>query len=1199
MPEAAARLRQFIREVRRRWRRRVVLRALAQAAGLAAVPLLAVALLWRLFDVGATGVVLAVGAGIVLAIAGAALAARGVPAVPDERRVARYVEEAAAGAAAPLDDTVVSAVEALASPEPSPLTPSLVTQALRRLEDVDPARVVETSVLRRAAVGAVGAAALLVVAVGLFRAPFADAVQTTRLRLDPGAIALSVTPGDARVVLGDPITLRAAIDGPQGRALRRLSPVLVVTAGGAQREVPMAADGDGFAFAFESVDRTFDYRIRLGSAQSEAYTVSALSRPRVTRIDAHYEYPRFTALPPRDEEDAGDLYAPKGTRVRLTVHTDKPLAAGSLKLGTASEPQPMQVTGDTRLVADLELKTHDSYRLRLSDRDGLDADDGTEYFIRLVDDRPPDVRIARPGGDQKITPLEEVTIEARADDDYGIASFELVYRTPAGAEKVVPFERLEGSAVARIGSRQLHAEALGLQPGDVIGYYARARDVARGKAATTATSDMFFLEVRPFNEEFVLAQSQAMAGQGDPQVESLIDAQKQIIAATWNLERRGGAGRSAADIAALAAAQQELQTRAERLVRQSSGRSFEPFPQQIGLFQPRRRPAGAAAVAAAAAAMAKAAGELEAQRTQSAIPHEMAALQGLMQAQAEIRRRQVAQQQANGGGGGSGRQGQDLSALFDKELQRQQRTNYETRAQVETRPEAPAGDGALDRIRDLAKRQEELARRQRELAQASLAEAERRRQLEQLRREQARLQERAEQLEQQMQGRSGQQASASPGGQSPASGGQATPSGGRGGAAGGGGQASPLSRAREQMQRAADGLQRQSPGEAAASGSQAAEQLRQLERQLGGAQGSERNGATTAGELGLEAHQIAEAQRRVASEAGRLDAGAPAAAADALRRLAGEKERLADRVDALQQRADALASSGKGDETGRRPGRSADGADAAAAAAGAARQLRDQEVGEQMRAAAGRMRAAAGQGGAASPASGGAQAGEAATVSSDPVDPDAERRLAEALDGVARTLGNRDGSEASRLAAQLEESRALRDRLDTLERQIKEAESGGRDGRGGTAGRAGADGQRGDGQAGNGQGGTGQGGNGRPGADGLARLQRQYAETLQRARELGAASGGATGGRGGATPEEHQWSTSAPGNESFKQDFAAWDALRRDVDLALERYEAGLSARIVKSRAADRLSAGGSTRPPDAYDAAIARYYESLARPRK
>ena len=124
----------------------------------------------------------------------------------------------------------------------------------------------------------------------------------------------------------------------------------------------------------------------------------------------------------------------------------------------------------------------------------------------------------------------------------------------------------------------------------------------------------------------------------------------------------------------------------------------------------------------------------------------MAALKGLLQAQAEVRRREVAQQ-AGAAMGGLGRQGQDLSALFDKELQRQQRTNYETRSQSRDAARRQESESALDRIRDLARRQEELSRRQRELAQARRRRAEEmKRQLEKLTREQEELRQQAEEL---------------------------------------------------------------------------------------------------------------------------------------------------------------------------------------------------------------------------------------------------------------------------------------------------------------------------------------------------------------------------------------------------------------------------------------------------------------------
>src|SRR6185295_19057219 len=129
--------------------------------------------------------------------------------------------------------------------------------------------------------------------------------------------------------------------------------------------------------------------------------------------------------------------------------------------------------------------------------DGLHNPGDTEYFIRTLADRPPDVRVIRPAGDKQVTPLEEVTVEARADDDFGIAAFDLVYAVRGSAEKVVPF-RGDRSATGISGSRVIYLEDLGVQPGDFVTYFARARDVARGTRSSEGRSDIFFLEVKPF-----------------------------------------------------------------------------------------------------------------------------------------------------------------------------------------------------------------------------------------------------------------------------------------------------------------------------------------------------------------------------------------------------------------------------------------------------------------------------------------------------------------------------------------------------------------------------------------------------------------------------------------------------------------------------------------------------------------------------
>jgi hypothetical protein len=1156
-------LRTFIASVRRRWFASVLLRTVGLGALAGSVPLILALAVDRLTQPQGRALVLLAAGSLTLPLVLLGWSLYRMQRRPDDGRVARFIEEQAAlvPGAEPLDDAIVTAVGvALMAEERRPALHGLVVAAANhKLSGLTPSSIVPPSTLRRA--GLIAAVGMLVLGVATWRAipSLVAAAETAWLMWSPDSIQIDVLPGDTRVPAGGPVRIRAVVK-IAGRVLTRLEPTLTVSASGSQRTVPMPRHDSGFEFAFESVDRTFSYRITAGSRVSREFTVSALFPPKVKRIDAHYEYPSFTGLAPRDEEDSGDLYAPEGSRVRLRVHTDKPVESGVMSIADGAKTTAFRKTGKTELEAEIQLTKDEAYRVQLTDADGLRGGADTEYFIRLMDDRPPDVRILRPNGDQQVTPLEEVAIEARADDDYGIAAFELVYSVAGQPERTTPFSRLSGTNVAKLGAQLLPVEDLRVQPGDVITYYARARDIGRGKRPTETKSDMFFLEVRPFNEEFVSAQSQAMAGAGDPQLESLISAQKEIINATWNIERRSGVGRSAADVKAVSQAQQELRAKAEQMTRGARGTPVFQLPQQIS--QPgrlRTRATGADAVASAVKAMGLAVQQLDVEKTKEALPHEMAALQGLLQAQAEIRRRQVSQQANGASGNGYGRQGQDLSALFDKELQRQQRTNYENRSQIEERPDNQQEDSALDRIRDLARRLEDLSSRERELAKSQAPEEEQKRQLDRLTREQQELRERAEGLRRQLD--AANQARAN--GSSPQNGQRgAEGQPGRGASSSASGE---MRDATDEMRNAASELQRQDPSSAAARSQRAAEQLRQMEQRLrnGSAAGAQRAN----GDLRLEAQQLVDAQRRIADETSRLEKGEDGRGSpannDAKRRLATEKESLADRVDALERDARAM-SQGKGSQD-----------EAARAAGDTAADLRRQKIGERMRSSANEMRDGRGT------------AGERA---------EAERQIARALDQAVSRLGAGAGADARSLSQQLDESRAIRDRLDRLEEQIRQAESQGRSAQPGSA----SSGQnRGDARVNAGR----QNGSNGPGTGGrsLQQLREEYGRELARAREaLGKlAEGRPRDGLGGATPEEQVFSQSAPGNEAFKQDFSKWESLRKGVDLALERYESSVSHRLAKKLAEDRLSAGGSERGPDAYDQLIARYYESLARTKK
>ncbi|MDE3155256.1 MAG: hypothetical protein KGN76_09140, partial [Acidobacteriota bacterium] len=954
-----------------------------------------------------------------------------------------------------------------------------------------------------------------------------------------------------------------------------LVPTLEFGAGDRWRQAAMNApagtgDGGRFVLRFPSVTSAFNYRVVAGGVSSPAYRVTVLHPPHVARIDLRYEYPAGLGLPPRTDPDSGDIYAPPGTRVRLHVVTDEPVTSGTITRDGAA-PVALAAASPTALDGEIDVQEDDSYRVALADADGMKNAGDTEYFIRILAHRPPDVRIVRPARDRQVTPLEEVDIDAHADAEYGIRSFDLVYSLRGGPEHVAPFKTRRADGGGTDGRYEIALEDLQVKPGDLVSYYARAHDATRSGAAGEARSDIFFLEVQPFEETFTAAQSQtqALAGGQNRSIDDLVAAQKDIVVATWKLDRRSRAAerQSEQDVRSVGQAQGALKTRVEEQIGEFRGAMLRD-PRKPASADDSDAATAAEAMTKAAEAMGKATASLNAVKTAAALPDEMEALNQLLKAQADVRERQVSQQ-ASGGGRGDFRRNLDLSTLFDRELQRLQQTNYETPpSSQEQKP--TAGDRALDRIRDLARRQDELQRQQQDLAkrQAQMRPEELKRQLERLTRDQSELRQQAEDLARQLEQQEAQRQASS----------QGQSSGSRSAA----GQMQSASRA---MGQATGQLRRDNLEQASRQAGDAASQLQQLARQLEDSGPREADPMGRAlGDLRLQTRELADAERQMASQLSRLGQGGQAKggaqARDALRRLAGVKQRLADRTRQVEQGLRQLMKQGA---SGPGAGATRDQPREQALAA-AADELARQRVVARMRESAGEMQ-------------------QAAADPKKPIDPAArvaaEQQLAQALDKVSNALadaGATGSAEARKLADQLARVQQLRDRLDAVQRQMDQL--AGRAG-GPQAARPPATGDRPSSSAAPGrQGREGGGEGGTTPADEMGRLRQlrdELMQSLQQARQLADGERDAPQAGLGFTPEGQEMVLSAPGTEAFKQDFARWGSLRRNATAALERLETSLSQKLQAQVSKDRLAAGGDDRVPARYQSLVDSYFKALA----
>ena len=639
----------------------------------------------------------------------------------DDQQVALYVEEHDPT----LREAVVSGVELGArapvqSDDRSGISPDLtrlvVEEAVRRLETLNEGRFVETSALRRAGGALATVAGVAVVAsllappaflrgAALLLAPWEDLTDANPYRV-------LVEPGDAAVARDSDRWIEARLEG---FTAQRVDLRTRVDGAPLWESIPMLPDPeDGvFRHLLLGVPEATDYYVDADGVLSPTFRIEVEDVPYVARIGLTYRYPAHTGLGPREVEDGGDIAAVVGTVVELQVIPTVPAAAGVLRLepggieipledgGGGGDPDaPRTGAGAEVLEASLTLAEPGSYRVALAGPDGSLRTASRDYLVEVLEDLPPIVRFLRPGRDTQANPVEEVFTEVFAEDDYAVGQLEI--RISVNGEAETREVLASGRARDEIQSgHTLFLEEHELVPGDLVSYYALARDGAGAEAST----DMFFIAIRPFDRTY--RQADAMpggggGGQGDGLDGTLTLRQKQVVVATFKVlrDRKGmPPGAVTETVATVGLAQGRLREQVETLTRRLRNRGIGASPEFSQIVD--HLDAGLVEMAAAEELLV--AGD-----PNGALPREQKALTHLQRADAVFRDIQVAFGQQGGGGGGGAPpvQAEDLADLFELEMDKL-RNQYET---VEQRSRSSADnevDEVLQRLAELARRQEQ------------------------------------------------------------------------------------------------------------------------------------------------------------------------------------------------------------------------------------------------------------------------------------------------------------------------------------------------------------------------------------------------------------------------------------------------------------------------------------------------------------
>jgi len=635
----------------------------------------------------------------------------------DDLQVALYLEEHAPN----LNSILLSAVDArragneALSPQ---LVERLVERAIEACAQVDYGDPVERSKLQ---LGGVKLGLVLLVIIGLVTWPpgflrsgapallqaWANASEVSPYRIE-------LAPGDIEIKRGDDQLISASIDGFDG------ADVLLFTsadAGASWRQTTMAivnAGGRYEAFVFD-LDQDTDYYITGAGRQTPTHRITVVEIPALESIGLRYHFPAYTMLPPETSEGTGDITALRGTRVEVLIESTIEIPGGALQLADGQQIE-LQAAGDTSWVGEIHVEQDDAYQVTLQRASGIPVKVSGEFRIDALDDRLPNVAITSPGRDSKVSIIEEPVLKIRASDDQGIANLELVLSVNGEAEQhidLMPAPQAPGARQQVDARHILYLEDLGLKPGDLISYYVHTQDLAPADAAKTATrtatSDIFFYQVRPFRNNYRRAEQQGGGGggaQGGMQQGQLSEQQRQFVVATFKMIRDRNSYSDEAyqdNLELLTTAQARIRDRVEAIVRRLNSRLFIRQNEIYKIILEE--------LPLATAAMLEVEQKLQQAEIEAALTDAQVALKHLQRADAEFRDFNVSQGNRGGGGAGGGAGMEDLANLFQLEMDKLRHQYESVQHSAQQPPPSEVIDETLDKLRELAHRQQQQVER--------------------------------------------------------------------------------------------------------------------------------------------------------------------------------------------------------------------------------------------------------------------------------------------------------------------------------------------------------------------------------------------------------------------------------------------------------------------------------------------------------
>ena len=547
-----------------------------------------------------------------------------------------------------------------------------------------------------------------------------------------------LTPGDTEVERGSRLIIEARFTGPVPA-----DAILIVSeADGKIRDrlsMRLTVDEQVFGGLISKVDRETKYHVEFANQKSQLHSITVFDYPALVRADVIVTPPAYTKLPAKETKNTLKVTALEGSDIVWHIKVNKPLTAAELYGEDKSVIELKPSAADaTLLTGTVKAEKSQKYRLHLVDEADRANKNPPWITVTVQTNQLAKIEVVFPKRDLQVSSIQELPVEAKVSDDLGVTKSGAVFSINGNSKEIIFKHATTAPQKKQEVRADLVLEKEKAEPRQLVSYYLWAEDTGPKGEVRRNMSEMFFADVRHFEDifrEMEAPPSEPGKPQQKGQADKLVDLVKQIVNATWKIIRDTNAGR------VIEAATPDID-----VVHESVGIALEQVKE--GMEEAEDAEIKQALTEAwkalkdAQPPLQQASAEKKRSPLNQALTFEQTALEWLHRAQS--REHQVMRQNSPPQPGEA--QQANKNQLMDLELkQKDQRYEEEKAATEEQTAEQQENLQVLNRLKELARRQEALAEKMKEL-QNQIAKAKTEEEKQELDNQLKRLQAEQEQL---------------------------------------------------------------------------------------------------------------------------------------------------------------------------------------------------------------------------------------------------------------------------------------------------------------------------------------------------------------------------------------------------------------------------------------------------------------------